>query len=860
MQSYKSVTGKIFNQAPYDPKLYKYINVPKVTFDRSKPKKQEISQNVEQVQGKIFNQAPYNPKLNRFNITPQNYKTQEAKVNADIALKKELTNRVTESNTGDMMRLDKKRRDYAPLLETLASAGIVVSQAINSPKDMSEAIKNMLTNITKTEPRSKWASSIPESLKKLAVSIMENIKTGTIAPADVPLIIHDIENDPALDIPVEIPPELVEPEVDPNDILGSLRTVYKLQLKNAFDRANTAEDINAVIENSFDAFLNSEYADDIKTVLAGLGMDVEQTLIDEYQAALINEADTISSEVKRDATKQLIYEQFGIEDLPPPAPLARDDIRQAIEQPIVALATLMEQQFTDVFNRSEFYPEFVRNVRDASTIIRNSPEFVEASRALTDQDILTITSAALTEVAQKKTKVSQKTKLKWINDWLTNEPDADLENQDEVNALDELPPIVQQPEVLTEPETVEEELALQSEIAPEGSVPIPEPPKQKETKQVKKNTTSLSVTSSGRIVQTLQPGDYEFTAGQIQGDRLFFRNAEGDIEERAITRDSLEKVINPQTKEDKSTMKGLRDKLLKSVLYPFGWIEPIFLRDAPDTRLVKHTDDGNNLIDVINDVEFKRTLIGQSLTFVARSKKGKGNFRGKKFTMHRDLYLYFLFVDAYPDKPVPSFDPRTLVIALNSLPGIHDDYESFKLMMEHAKAFDTPVVQQLYQIGGAKKMKAYKPRLSPDGSIKQHGNLFYDTKTDALKAILLPSKQLKVTLSIGDPKVDGKVAVIPDKIDPKDLAAIFNTKPAAKRKKLTQMQEDILTLIQVSNLEKPDKYASTPVTHSKKQEGPPAEITPELFNEIVSQLDKHLNGGAISKQQYLKVMRSLEHA
>lgn len=199
MRSAKSVAGKIFNQAPYDPKLYKYHNVLPTGFSRAavvKPGK--VTANTEKVQGKLMNSGVYDPKLNKYGITSQNYKKQLEKVQADTAIKQDLTDRVTEASAGDRMDLERKKKNYAPILEQIASTGIVVSKSITNPGDVVELLRDTIAETKKSVPKSQWSKAIPEAIKTIALALVDQVRLGEIPPERIPEFVEAIETDSEL--------------------------------------------------------------------------------------------------------------------------------------------------------------------------------------------------------------------------------------------------------------------------------------------------------------------------------------------------------------------------------------------------------------------------------------------------------------------------------------------------------------------------------------------------------------------------------------------------------------------------------------------------------------------------------------
>lgn len=209
--TYRKVAGKIYNQAPYDPKVFLYHNVKPTGFAKAKVERApKITEDTKKVQGKLMNSGVYDPKLNKYGITPQNYKTQYEKVQADTMVKRELTDRVTEAAAGDDMEMERRQKNYAPILEQIASTGVVVSKSITNPGDVVKMLKQAIDDTKKSVPKSQWGEKIPEAIKQIALTLMDNVRLGRIDPELVPEFIDAIEGDADL-AGEEIAPERVDP-------------------------------------------------------------------------------------------------------------------------------------------------------------------------------------------------------------------------------------------------------------------------------------------------------------------------------------------------------------------------------------------------------------------------------------------------------------------------------------------------------------------------------------------------------------------------------------------------------------------------------------------------------------------------
>lgn len=894
MQSYKSITGKIFNQAPYDPKLYKYINVPKVTFDRSKPKKQEISQNVETVQGKIFNQAPYNPKLNRFNITPQNYKQQLEKVKADIAIKNDLTSRVNEANTGERMEAERRRKNYAPILEQIASTGIVISKTITNPRDVVDMLKSTIDDTKKNTPKSEWHKAIPEAIKAVALALVDKVRAGEIDPARVPDIIDAVESDADLSREDPFGGEEVfvedafidEAGPEGEDAFATLRDLVwnYIEPRNIFD---------VIREDDF----RNRYMEGMNLMRADPDYDtIHRTLSSEaIRAALFAIISEIAPDSPLDDTTRLSWLRraiYGEESLP--------DIRE-----------------TDLYKLSS---EFLAGLFDGATTYKEyNDRLIEAINGFdvaANADILTkynaeesmrIITLALVDEARNNTTLDMKTKIGWIR------RSQGAENIPEMTGPEVAEPSIE--ELIFDPNP--REVRDYEEIVDDGKAMIAASnastdfielyddifgtrddtimseltfikasstdkadAREELEDLLKERMTELGIDKAifyelglARVEpasESVPPGGMRYATVTIDADgniykegipdpigkynpktnKAIFIDATGDETTYNLTKDEL---IDQFTNGGEVMSAMLASK--SGVLSDYKRID-LKGMSLPGIYTISGLGRRGATLSIIGGPSYSIESRGDTTKLTKLTRVGPNEYEAeidaKNIVIPRKLFTAWVLLTS-DNAERRDVEALKNLIGEYARPHYNYAYRNFKdFLGGKVIAFSEDIIGF-----GTKKSKA---KLSPDGSIVQRGNMFYDASTNALKAILLPSKQLKVTISIGDPKVDGKVAVIPDKINPKDIAAIFSATPVNKRKKLTQLQEDILTLIQVSNLEKHDKYASTPVTHSKNPQGPPSEITPEVFNEIVSQLDKHLNGGAISKQQYLKVMRGLEHA
>ena len=209
--TYRKVAGKIYNQAPYDPKVFLYHNVKPTGFAKAKIERApKITENTKKVQGKLMNSGVYDPKLNKYGITPQNYKQQYEKVQAETFVKRELTDRVTESAAGDNMEMERKQKNYAPILEQIASTGVVISKSITNPGDVVALLKQAVDDTKKSVPQSQWGIAVPEAIKQVALILIDNVRLGRIDPEMVPEFIDAIEGDADL-ADEEVEPERVDP-------------------------------------------------------------------------------------------------------------------------------------------------------------------------------------------------------------------------------------------------------------------------------------------------------------------------------------------------------------------------------------------------------------------------------------------------------------------------------------------------------------------------------------------------------------------------------------------------------------------------------------------------------------------------
>lgn len=252
MKAYRKVAGKLYNQAPYDPRVYKYHNVKPVEFQPVKVKKAPVvTDNTIKVQGKLHNDGVYDPKLNKYGITPQNYKQQYEKVQADIAIKQELTDKVTEAAAGDRMESERRKKNYAPILEQIASTGVVISKTITNPSDVVSMLKQAIDDTKKSVPKSQWGSKLPEIIKEVAMILINRVKTGEIAPERVPEFIDAIERDADL-ASVEVVPDGPDTtgfeEFYSEETFNTLVEILTTLLFSVYDGVQTYDEFLAAVD------------------------------------------------------------------------------------------------------------------------------------------------------------------------------------------------------------------------------------------------------------------------------------------------------------------------------------------------------------------------------------------------------------------------------------------------------------------------------------------------------------------------------------------------------------------------------------------------------------------------------------
>ncbi len=812
MQSYRKVAGKLFNQAPYDPKMFKYHNVLPTGFAKATPpKRYKVTADTAKVQGKLMNAGVYDPKLNKYGITPQNYKQQYEKVQADTLIKQELTDRVTESASGDRMKMDKRQRNYAPLIESLAQAGIVISEAIKSPADMSKLVKDTLLSVTKNYPRGEWSRRLPEALKTISNQILQAVRDGVIAPEDIPEIIADIERDPELGVEIPVAEEEAEmtPEQFRNVLLGNVGTF----VRNVFDRVTTVPEAVDVIEKLFPDYLENEEAEVFQSIAEELGINFDTEINTAFFNALTNEANKIEFVPRRDAFVNIIREVFKEDTTPTKAGAVR------------LLAQEAYDQFGKVFVNTDIYERFESKAIAGLMKLFDTDAYKRAATELSNLEASKAIEGALAERSTAKSFADPAEKEGWVNRFISKLGD---QFDDGVRYLRDAVENIFTSRLATREIEAEEEEVEEEEDIPEEE----EPPASSATEPELIDYEELLDLGRNMIENAEQDEDWEALY-----EKLFGRGADSIMSQMIAAKFSYKDRQDALGElrsllEDRMTELAAPEEVFEALGLARSENMPIIAESAPGSVTygpVTLNPDGTIFLD-----EEGGGIIGKydrgTLTFMDAT----GNTR--KYQNFTQDQLQELFTNG----------GSIMTAMINAGYGQNDTYKKYKL--------DGAVMPDVFDIVKMSSRARQKKIVFENGdmfSIKQEPKTTTLVKIDPIDEKPIGPPQTFVR--------DAFMALMRVLTDPTD-----DTERQAAIKALevydTEYYKKAYTDLKDFFGAYAKKITDMVGFGSKNARTLPikgAGKNPRMFNEIVRQLDQQIKGGAISKAQYVKVMRKL---
>lgn len=179
----KMVQGVVPQGAPFDPKMYATLNLPKIVFPKHRGMKlpTRITPGAVAVQGIVPQGAPFNPKMTTTGINRSNLRGRKEEIDAQIAVNKKLTDDITAMRLGESMTYEKKAKNYAPVIDALNQLGLVsFASAMNTPDGIAQAAAIKLRDFMQQIPKPDRLKRLPEALKTIAQFVADAIKQGAI--------------------------------------------------------------------------------------------------------------------------------------------------------------------------------------------------------------------------------------------------------------------------------------------------------------------------------------------------------------------------------------------------------------------------------------------------------------------------------------------------------------------------------------------------------------------------------------------------------------------------------------------------------------------------------------------------------
>lgn len=220
MSQLENVQGFIPNRGVYNPKMFATINLKKIKFavpKKSKPIK--ITPNASDVAGFTPNRAPYAPRESTTGITSSNLETKKEEVDASIALRKSIRNDITANRMGESMNIEKRVKNFSPLIESLNNLGLTtaVSQTF-MPDEVAKVILNKVSEFSLGKTPAEFSKALPDVMRQIANDLKSQMLSGVLKPNDFSKIIAAIKTAPD---PVALPPP-PPPSADPKDFIENL--------------------------------------------------------------------------------------------------------------------------------------------------------------------------------------------------------------------------------------------------------------------------------------------------------------------------------------------------------------------------------------------------------------------------------------------------------------------------------------------------------------------------------------------------------------------------------------------------------------------------------------------------------------
>jgi hypothetical protein len=197
-KSLEFLRGYVPQSAPFDPKVFETRNLKKIVFPRRAKMSKKITKNAEEVAGVVPQSAPFDPKFSTTGITPRNVKTKKEEVDSQIALKTALRNDITTLQQGESMAIERKQKNYAPIIESLNQLGLTqtISQTF-MPEQVAKTIIDKISEFGQGITADEFNKALPDLMKQIAGDLKQQIINGTLMPVDIPKIISAVRSGPA---------------------------------------------------------------------------------------------------------------------------------------------------------------------------------------------------------------------------------------------------------------------------------------------------------------------------------------------------------------------------------------------------------------------------------------------------------------------------------------------------------------------------------------------------------------------------------------------------------------------------------------------------------------------------------------